>query len=113
MSRGTTRLSNISKDWDPPLNSQQGHKPQIFGVPPPAATAPSSSQGASLTAVPSGDLEVTVDFLTEVDKLVQLIECPIFTCEARDHLLEFAQGGWEAGPAARARPLPAPSWLRE
>lgn len=63
--------------------------------------------------MPSGDLEVTVDFLTEVDKLVQLIECPIFTCEARDHLLEFAQGGWEAGPAARARPLPTPSWLRE
>ncbi|XP_075290236.1 hydrocephalus-inducing protein homolog isoform X2 [Opisthocomus hoazin] len=28
-----------------------------------------------------GDLEVTVDFLTEVDKLVQLIECPIFTCK--------------------------------
>uniref|UniRef100_A0A2I3H357 Protein VAC14 homolog n=1 Tax=Nomascus leucogenys TaxID=61853 RepID=A0A2I3H357_NOMLE len=26
-----------------------------------------------------GDLEVTVDFLAEVDKLVQLIECPIFT----------------------------------
>ncbi|NXL81806.1 VAC14 protein, partial [Leptocoma aspasia] len=26
-----------------------------------------------------GDLEVTVDFLVEVDKLVQLIECPIFT----------------------------------
>ncbi|XP_010008006.1 PREDICTED: protein VAC14 homolog, partial [Nestor notabilis] len=26
-----------------------------------------------------GDLDVTVDFLTEVDKLVQLIECPIFT----------------------------------
>ena len=30
----------------------------------------------------SGDLEVTVDFLTEVDKLVQLIECPIFTCKS-------------------------------
>ncbi|KAH0619421.1 hypothetical protein JD844_000034, partial [Phrynosoma platyrhinos] len=29
----------------------------------------------------SGDLEVTVDFLIEVDKLVQLIECPIFTCK--------------------------------
>ena len=28
----------------------------------------------------SGDLEVTVDFLTDVDKLVQLIESPIFTC---------------------------------
>ncbi|XP_053558318.1 protein VAC14 homolog [Bombina bombina] len=26
-----------------------------------------------------GNLEVTLDFLTEVDKLVQLIECPIFT----------------------------------
>ncbi|XP_067854362.1 protein VAC14 homolog [Heptranchias perlo] len=26
-----------------------------------------------------GDLEVTIDFLIEVDKLVQLIECPIFT----------------------------------
>uniref|UniRef100_A0ACB8EBM4 PtdIns(3,5)P(2) sythesis regulation factor n=2 Tax=Sphaerodactylus townsendi TaxID=933632 RepID=A0ACB8EBM4_9SAUR len=26
-----------------------------------------------------GDLEVTVDFLIEIDKLVQLIECPIFT----------------------------------
>ncbi|XP_062465270.1 protein VAC14 homolog isoform X3 [Pezoporus occidentalis] len=26
-----------------------------------------------------GDLDITVDFLTEVDKLVQLIECPIFT----------------------------------
>ncbi|KAK7830394.1 hypothetical protein U0070_018902, partial [Myodes glareolus] len=32
-----------------------------------------------LDCPPSGDLEVTVDFLTEVDKLVQLIECPIFT----------------------------------
>uniref|UniRef100_S4RGQ8 Vacuolar protein 14 C-terminal Fig4-binding domain-containing protein n=1 Tax=Petromyzon marinus TaxID=7757 RepID=S4RGQ8_PETMA len=28
---------------------------------------------------PSAGLEVTVDFLTEVDKLVQLIESPIFT----------------------------------
>lgn len=35
----------------------------------------------SLTLAFSGDLEVTVDFLIEVDKLVQLIECPIFTCE--------------------------------
>lgn len=97
MSRGTTQLSNTSRDWDPPPNSQQGHKPQIVGVPPTAATAPSASQGASLTAVPSGDLEVTVDFLTEVDKLVQLIECPIFTCEAQDHLFEFAQGGGQPG----------------
>lgn len=24
-----------------------------------------------------------MDFLTEVDKLVQLIECPIFTCKAQ------------------------------
>ena len=30
---------------------------------------------------PSGDLEVTVEFLMEIDKLVQLIESPIFTCK--------------------------------
>jgi hypothetical protein len=29
----------------------------------------------------SGQLEVTVDFLVEIDKLVQLIESPIFTCK--------------------------------
>jgi len=35
----------------------------------------------SLTAIFSGSLEVTVDFLTEIDRLVQLIESPIFTCK--------------------------------
>jgi hypothetical protein len=29
----------------------------------------------------SANLEVTVDFLTEIDKLVQLLESPIFTCK--------------------------------
>ena len=29
----------------------------------------------------SGDLEVHVDFLVQIDKLVQLIESPIFTCK--------------------------------
>ena len=29
----------------------------------------------------SGDIEVTVDFLKEIDKLVQLIESPIFACK--------------------------------
>lgn len=28
----------------------------------------------------SAEIEVTVDFLIEIDKLVQLIESPIFTC---------------------------------
>ncbi|XP_012585922.1 PREDICTED: protein VAC14 homolog [Condylura cristata] len=36
-----------------------------------------------------GDLEVTVDFLTEVDKLVQLIECPIFTCKGLDSAFQL------------------------
>ncbi len=31
----------------------------------------------------SGNLEVTVDFLTEIDQLVQLIESPIFACKCR------------------------------
>jgi len=29
----------------------------------------------------SENIEVTVEFLTEIDKLVQLIESPIFTCK--------------------------------
>lgn len=29
----------------------------------------------------SGNLEVTVEFLTEIDKLVQLLESPIFACK--------------------------------
>lgn len=32
-----------------------------------------------------------MDFLTEVDKLVQLIECPIFTCKG------LASGLWPGG----------------
>ncbi|XP_013192648.2 protein VAC14 homolog [Amyelois transitella] len=39
-----------------------------------------------------GDLEITVDFLTEVDKLVQLIESPIFAY-MRLELLAGAQSG--------------------
>ncbi|KAG8523670.1 Protein VAC14 [Galemys pyrenaicus] len=51
---------------------------------PGAPDQPSPPRLQALTSVSqspedSGDLEVTVDFLTEVDKLVQLIECPIFT----------------------------------
>lgn len=65
------------------------------GHPPPepsAATQPPFSRVTSLIATSSGDLEVTVDFLTEVDKLVQLIECPIFTCK------EETPGGEGAPP---------------
>lgn len=32
----------------------------------------------------SGDLEVTVEFLVEMDKLVQLIESPIFACKSNE-----------------------------
>ena len=34
-----------------------------------------------------------MDFLTEVDKLVQLIECPIFTCERSASGLRGLEGG--------------------
>lgn len=34
-----------------------------------------------LCSMCSADLEVTVEFLVEVDKLVQMIESPIFACE--------------------------------
>ncbi|KAL8194577.1 UNVERIFIED_CONTAM: PtdIns(3,5)P(2) sythesis regulation factor [Gekko kuhli] len=53
---------------------QQLKSAQCYG----ASEMPSYDTGAP-SKVLSGDLEVTVDFLIEVDKLVQLIECPIFT----------------------------------
>lgn len=34
----------------------------------------------SLTLPPSADLEMTVQILVQIDKLVQLIESPVFTC---------------------------------
>lgn len=67
---------------------------------PSAAARPPFPKVTSLTATSSGDLEVTVDFLTEVDKLVQLIECPIFTCK------EETPGG---EGAARSAPPPRAS----
>lgn len=70
-----------------------GHRPRE----PSAAAQPPFSKVTSLTATSSGELEVTVDFLTEVDKLVQLIECPIFTCK------EETPGG---EGAARGAPPP-------
>lgn len=47
-------------------------------------------QHASLLISKFGNLEVTVDFLTEIDKLVQLLESPIFTY-LRLQLLEADQ----------------------
>ena len=38
-----------------------------------------------------------MDFLTEVDKLVQLIECPIFTCERAPSCWEAAEPDSESG----------------
>lgn len=41
-----------------------------------------------------------MDFLTEVDKLVQLIECPIFTCKgpAAGLWVAWSEAAWsEAG----------------
>lgn len=40
-----------------------------------------------LTGLLSGSLELTVDFLKEIDKLVQLIESPIFACKYRIALI--------------------------
>lgn len=33
----------------------------------------------------SGDIEITTEFLVDVDKLIQLIESPIFTCKFSVH----------------------------
>lgn len=42
-----------------------------------------------------------MDFLTEVDKLVQLIECPIFTCKPPHSVTFFSWPGVRWG---RAKP---------
>lgn len=57
-------------------------RPCTSAVTLPLTHGPLATWQTFLDHVPSGDLEVTVDFLTEVDKLVQLIECPIFTCKS-------------------------------
>lgn len=31
-------------------------------------------------SIPSADLEMTVNMLIQIDKLVQLLESPVFTC---------------------------------
>lgn len=39
-----------------------------------------------LSSLPiSGNLEITMEFLVEIDKLVQLIESPIFACKSPIH----------------------------
>ena len=47
-----------------------------------------------------------MDFLTEVDKLVQLIECPIFTCKEET---PHGEGAARGAPPPRARPPPRSS----
>lgn len=37
----------------------------------------------------SGELEMTVNILIQIDKLVQLIESPVFTCELPNHEVIF------------------------
>jgi Vacuolar protein 14 C-terminal Fig4p binding len=43
--------------------------------------APSLSYGTKRLTMPdSAELEITVQLLVQIDKLVQLIESPVFTC---------------------------------
>lgn len=44
----------------------------------------------------SADLEVTVAFLVQIDKLVQLIESPVFTCELHRKVLRNLSLTWDA-----------------
>lgn len=72
--------------WQGRCSELLGQAPALQLSPPPAEAPHKDrlswpSGQTFLDCSPSGDLEVTVDFLTEVDKLVQLIECPIFTCK--------------------------------
>jgi hypothetical protein len=41
-------------------------------------------------SVASADLEITVQMLVQIDKLVQLIESPVFTCMSAFPVLEWS-----------------------
>lgn len=52
----------------------------------------------------SGDLEITVQFLIQVDKLVQILESPVFTCNP---LVTLANDRFEIA-ASRTGEIPIP-----
>lgn len=39
------------------------------------------SSSVALTDISSAELEMTVNMLIQIDKLVQLLESPVFTCK--------------------------------
>ena len=59
----------------------------------------------------SADLEITVSLLIQIDKLVQLLESPVFTCAPGPTLLDFRAESHLSSPATStpgAGPLPIP-----
>ena len=51
-----------------------------------------------LVAFLSADLEITVHLLVQVDKLVQLIESPVFTCKSLIPLFLLPLDDWPGPP---------------
>ena len=49
------------------------------------------SPHANVRCLASADLEITVQLLVQVDKLVQLIESPVFTCASHSPRLSTAR----------------------
>lgn len=74
-------------------------------------TTPKRFDSFSLWPPHSADLEITVQLLVQVDKLVQLIESPVFTCEASVHPpLSLAKPFYYRPPTTTpgAREIPTP-----
>lgn len=63
-----------------------------------------------MTNLRSADLEMTVNMLIQIDKLVQLIESPVFTCKLLDSNSELTKGlinDRSAHATARTGEIPA------
>lgn len=57
----------------------------------------------------SAELEMTVNMLIQIDKLVQLLESPVFTCQFSYYYLEHALNPFRSSSSApRTRKIPLP-----
>jgi hypothetical protein len=57
----------------------------------------------------SAELEMTVNMLIQIDKLVQLLESPVFTCQFSYYYWEYALNPLRSSSSApRTRKIPLP-----
>lgn len=68
------------------MSSRSGIRTRIQSVTNIVRFFPPSPSVSELIVRLSADLEITVSLLVQIDKLVQLIESPVFTCKLIEHV---------------------------